>query len=347
MVTIALVIGRLGLAVLLTALVVDHGAESTQVDRAAPPEDGAPAADGAEPEAPPKPEIPRWRFRDDSRPIKVIVIAGSVGAWMRDPYHARLEKVCSKIEVHNLSKAALGGLALKQRFRDMAVKNPAVRPKSHPEHEYWVMVGAGVNNLYNPKGASHHLKNLMAMAHNAGMWVVGLTPTPWGKRTHTKHQGYEGLTRRKATQHVTDFMMVELTPAEALGKYADKRPFGVDPPFLGYELPDIPVDLYDSALRDREAEPYDTEDMRARLAKDPDWQRTHRDLDETSRAAALDADAKLAAEMPRWHMRPDLHAFDDVHPNAEGHRLIAATICPKLPERWSCDCAALDESPQG
>ena len=39
--------------------------------------------------------------------------------------------------------------------------------------------------------------------------------------------------------------------------------------------------------------------------------------------------------------KKELRAFDHIHPNAEGHLLLAKTICPKAPESWGCDCTKL------
>jgi hypothetical protein len=49
-----------------------------------------------------------------------------------------------------------------------------------------------------------------------------------------------------------------------------------------------------------------------------------------------------ARAVPQWFMRKDLQAFDHIHPNMEGHRIIAKTACPSLPEAWSCDCTRID-----
>jgi lysophospholipase L1-like esterase len=51
----------------------------------------------------------------------------------------------------------------------------------------------------------------------------------------------------------------------------------------------------------------------------------------------------MAADVPRWFMKPDYQAFDHVHPNEEGHRIIAEVTCPKLPASWGCDCSKLEK----
>ena len=66
--------------------------------------------------------------------------------------------------------------------------------------------------------------------------------------------------------------------------------------------------------------------------------REHAHLDEATRVLLFESEALMAAELPRWYLRPELRSFDHIHPNAEGHRLIAATICPKVPENWGCTC---------
>jgi hypothetical protein len=50
------------------------------------------------------------------------------------------------------------------------------------------------------------------------------------------------------------------------------------------------------------------------------------------------SDAATAAEIPRWFLREELRSFDHIHPNSEGHRLIAEAACPRLPASWGCEC---------
>ncbi len=280
------------------------------------------------------------RFRDAQRPVKVVVLHGSVGAWQQKPYHQRLEKVCKNVEVENLSKAGLGAWAIKQRFKELVVRDPSFDPKARPEQEFWLLFGAGLNSVTAWQKTNAQLRALVLLAHDEGMRVMGLTPTPWGTDKDAKFHGLDGLTRRKATQRVADFVLGKLTPAEALGSYASERP---DPnaPWDARELPDIGVDVYDSPLRDEDAEPRDASAIRAALEKSSSWKRAHADLSEDAREAALDADTKMGSEVPQYFMKPQLRAFDHIHPNAEGHRIIAQMICPKAPASWGCDCDAL------
>ena len=49
-----------------------------------------------------------------------------------------------------------------------------------------------------------------------------------------------------------------------------------------------------------------------------------------------------AMDVPKWYLKPELRSFDHIHPNTEGHRVIAKETCGQLPASWGCDCAALD-----
>jgi len=270
---------------------------------------------------------PAWRFRKDDRPVKVVVLAGSVGAYQKRPYHERLEEVCSAIEVQNLSKTGLGVFALKQRFKQQVLANSAVKPKTEGQ-EHWVLMAAGVNNLYAPESANLHLENIFALAHDKGYRTVALTPTPWGSADAKQHQGLEGLSRRDATQLVTDFVMGRLDAVTAFGAKAAARP-------------EVAVDLYDSPLRDSAAEIGDVTKMRAALLADRRWAKAHAGDDGATRALVLEADAQRAAAVPQWFMKAALRGFDGVHPNSDGHRIVAQVVCPQLPANWSCDCAKL------
>jgi lysophospholipase L1-like esterase len=192
-----------------------------------------------------------------------------------------------------------------------------------------------------PRSTNHHLKNLTVLAHINDIKVLAISPTPWGSEGQSKHKGIEGLKRRRATQLVTDFLTGRIGAEEALGEHARKRPAGASADWDPIELPDIAVDVYDSPLRARDASPRDAAKLRKALEKDRDWQKDHADLSEEQKSAELDADAKDAAEVPLWFMSPGYRAFDDVHPNTDGHRVIAQMVCPNLPLDWGCECDKL------
>ena len=281
-----------------------------------------------------------WRFRDSTRPIKVAVVAGSIGAYPKGPFHKRLAEACSNVEVKNLSKTGIGAFAMKQVFKDQVVDNWSVRPGKTDGDEHWLMFAAGVNSIGMPKSTNHHLRRLMVMAHKQGMKVLALSPAPWGTEKGSKFQGLEGLNRRKATQLVTDFLLGKVAPEPALGEHVKARK-GTPDKFDSSELPDVAVDIYDSPLRDTDAAQRDVQTMREKIGNERSWKKAHKELDEATRAAQLEADAWMAADVPRWFMKSDYHAFDHVHPNEEGHRIIAEVTCPKLPQSWGCDCAKL------
>lgn len=297
------------------------------------PEPGAAATPAPEVEPP-----PTWRFKQKDRPVKVVVLAGSIGAWPKQPYAERLASLCSNVEVRNLSKVGFGALQLKQRFRQQLLDNPYVNLRN-PELEYWLVFQGGLNSVGTPERTNHDIRELFTLAHARGLKVVAFSLTPWGDDSDAKRwRGPAGLRYLRATRTVVDFVLGSLSPREALGDYVSKRAAGADAPWQPEELPDVAVDLYRSALREASAPLRDVEAMRAALAKDALWKRQHAGLDEEARAAALEADAAEAAEVPRWFLRADLRSFDHIHPNAEGHRLIAETACPQLPASWGCSC---------
>lgn len=281
-----------------------------------------------------------WRFRDDSKPVKVVVLAGSIGAYQRNPYHRRIAEVCANVEVKNLSKTGAGAWPLKQHFKKQVLQNKSLDLEADGI-EPWLLMGASVNSIGSPRSTNNHMKNTVVLAKMAGMKVVGLSPPPWGSNKDSRFDGLEGLARVKSTRLVTDWMLGTLTAAEALGQHAQSRPAGVDGDWVDLERYDIAVDLYDSPMRDTAATPRDLEKMEGLLAKNRQWAREHADLDEEAMATALAADAQLASEVPQWFMRKELHAFDHIHPNEEGHRIIAEVTCPSLPASWGCDCSAL------
>jgi len=320
----------LALAVLGAWLSPPHA----RADRAAQP--AVEPAPGAEPAEAPEPP-PTWRFRKDDKPVKVVVLAGSIGAWPRGPYSQQLERLCANVEVRNVSKTGLGAWALKQRFEQQVLENPYLRWGVEGQ-EYWLVFGGGLNSVGNPKSTNHHMRRLFELAHRRGMKVVGLTLTPWGDDRDKRWRGVSGLRSRRMTQHVVDFTMGRLTPEQALGNLASSRRVAADAPWDPSELADVSIDLYDSPLRDLDAPLRDLDQTRELLAKSKEWQRAHAELDELQRTTKLEADAVALAENPRWYLRPELRSFDHIHPNEQGHRLIAEIMCPSLPASWGCTC---------
>jgi hypothetical protein len=275
----------------------------------------------------------------------VVVLAGSIGAGRRHSYAVQLGKLCENIEVKNLSKTGLGAWGLKKRFRQQVLKNRRI-PFSAPDREYWLVFGGGLNSVAMPENTNWQVRELARLAHRRGIRVVALSLTPWGDEADSRRwAGVAGLRYRRATQKVVDFVMGRLSPREALGAHARRRTKGADAPWRPEELPDVAVDLYDSALRDASAEPRDLQAMRDALASDRSWQRAHAKLPEDERARVLEQDARLAAQIPRFYLREDLRSFDDIHPNALGHRLIAEIACPALPRSWGCSCPPAVETP--
>ena len=64
-------------------------------------------------------------------------------------------------------------------------------------------------------------------------------------------------------------------------------------------------------------------------------------MSDAARALRLQQDAEELSRLPRWYMRKELQGFDPIHPNKQGHRLIAEILCPSLPDNWDCHCEAL------
>lgn len=280
---------------------------------------------------------PTWRWRKADKPVKVVVLAGSIGAYKRNPYSQQLAGMCPNVEVRNISVTGLGAWALKKHFEAQVLGNNYLRWNVEGE-EYWLVFGGGLNSVGNPKSNAHHMRRLFELAHRRGMKVVGLTISPWGDDSDKRWRGLAGLGARRNTQRSVDFVMGRLDPKAALGNFAEKRKAGADAPWQPGELPDVAVDLYDSPLRNPEAPLRDLDEMRALLQKDKKWQRAHADLDEGQRQTKLEADAHRVAETPRWYLRPELRSFDHIHPNEDGHTIIAAEICAQVPASWGCTC---------
>lgn len=279
-----------------------------------------------------------WRFKKDDRPIKAVVVGGSVTAWPRGSFGHFIEAACPRVEVKRKGKARLGSAQLKSRFYWQVVRNRRVKSEDH--EALWLIFQGGLNSIATPEMTNRDTADIFKMAHKKGMKVLALTVGPWGAQSDKRRWRYaNGLRYKRYTQSTVDFVMGRLSVQEALGRFAVNRDA---PQWLPEEKPDIAIDLYDSPLRDKDAELVEEEVARRYTERNP-WVREQLKglASDAERKEALAAFVQEVRELPRWFMKKELHAFDHIHPNMEGHRLMAQTICPELPSEWSCSCEAM------
>jgi len=284
---------------------------------------------------------PSWRFTLHDRPVKVVLLAGSIGAYRDRPYGALLHQWCENAEIRNVSRVGFGAPQLLTHFQRTVLENPQV-PIGAPNREMWLLYGGGLNSIGSYTRTNHATNRLFRLAHRRGFSVVGMTLTPWGEDggDDQRWQGGSALTALTHTRRAVDFVLGRIAPRAALGPFAERRGPGVtaDAPWTAAERADVTVDLYDSRLRARDAEPWPIERARERIREFPRWRLMHHDLSEEQRAAQLERDARFLAEAPRWFLRREYRGFDHIHPNRAGHQVIAETACPRLPESWGCRC---------
>lgn len=284
---------------------------------------------------------PNWRFSVHSRPVKVVLLAGSIGAFRDRPYGALIHQWCERAEIRNVSRVGMGAPQLFTHFQDAVLGNPNV-PVGARNTETWLLFGGGLNSVGLPSRTNYAMHRLFRLAHRRDFHVVALTLTPWGAdgTRDERWAGARGLHAMQSTRRVVDYVMGRLTPEEALGPFANRRPRGValSAPWTSSERPDVAIELYDSALRDRGAAPWPIERTRAMLREDRRYRSSHASLSAPARAAQLDADAQILSDAPRWFLRPEYRGFDHIHPNRQGHEAMARAMCPSLPESWGCSC---------
>ena len=139
---------RVGAALALGGLLLAGRAHAGEGDV-----ERAPAA----PETSDAPAPPTWRFKRADRPVKVVVLAGSIGAWPRGSYADRIQEMCSEVEVKNLSTVGMGAYALKRRFIEQVLRNWNLR-WNDPLLEYWLIFQGGLNSVGTPEAANHHIR---------------------------------------------------------------------------------------------------------------------------------------------------------------------------------------------
>ncbi|MCC6623841.1 MAG: hypothetical protein IT385_21460 [Deltaproteobacteria bacterium] len=275
-----------------------------------------------------------WGFAEADKPVKVIVLGGSVSAYGLGGYSQWLPSACARIEVKNIAKAKLGASALKDRFVAQVLKNKKVDPKAA---ETWLLFLGGLNSIGMPEQTNVDVAATLRMAFEAGFRTMGITVNPWGSEGDHRWKGAGGLAYAEHTKKAVDFVMGRLTPEQAFGKAGEGRTA-----YLPGELPEIGVDLWDSPLRHKDAAPR-AEKPTLHSVKTSAWVKQRlKDLDGEAREQALASFVTAARELPRWFMRPELIGFDAIHPNAAGHKEIARQICLRAPASWGCSCDVFD-----
>lgn len=283
--------------------------------------------------------VGRWRFEDDDKPVKVIVLGGSVSAYTLGGYAQWLSSICSDIELVNLSRSRLGAYELRQRFRQQVIKNR--RLDDEIRARTWLIFLGGLNSVGSPEKTNREVAKTMRVAKEAGLSTIGVTVNPWGSERDRRWKGVDGVAYWERTQRIVDFMLGRSSPAEAFGAkaVADREdPTRFDPG----ELPDIAVDIWDGSLRDRDAPLRDISRLE-RAARRSSWlegrlRRVEAEMRPQLRTLLL----AQAAELPRWFMKEEFVGFDAIHPNSRGHREIARAICAEVPESWGCGCDRLE-----
>ena len=89
-----------------------------------------------------KEPVGHWRYKDDTRPVKVIVIGGSLAHWGKGNFASFLAHSCRNVELKNRAKTGYGAPKLKLRFRRQFLQNRRVNLQDE-RFEYWLLFQGG------------------------------------------------------------------------------------------------------------------------------------------------------------------------------------------------------------
>ncbi len=268
-------------------------------------------------------------FKDASRPVKAVVLGGSISMYYRGNYGQFLQHGCKNLEVVNRAKVGAGGPALVKRLRRAVLGDRRLMAQVRGKKP-WLLFQGGLNSVYSPEMTAANLAKMFKLGKANGFQTFALTLTPWGDLKDKRFRGFEGVFYVRATKQINRFLLGKLTPDQALGARAKKRPHE----WMKGELPDRAVDVFHSGLRDSKA---------ALLPVAPLTRKFSRSRYRKRKAQK----AKLIAEaqaVPRNFLKKSYRDFDHIHPNSRGHRLLALKVCAKAPASWGCDCARIRRS---
>jgi len=264
-----------------------------------------------------------WRT---TRPIKAVVVGGSISMYFGGNFGQYLQFGCKNLEVLNRGKVGAGGSALAAILKDGVIGDSATF-SGMKSNNGWILFQGGLNSVGAPESTVYFLAKLFKTAHAAGLQVMALTLTPWGDGNDPRFADWRGLRLMRATEHVAAFVLGKLSPKVALGSRGDPHPEAWQPG----ELPKIGVDLLHSPLRDADAPLRASDALRQSFSQSQYRRQVHK-------KAELVAEAQT---VPRSFLQPKYRDFDHTHPNSSGHRLIAALACQQAPADWGCDCDAI------
>jgi hypothetical protein len=272
---------------------------------------------------------------DSPQPVQLVVHGGSVSAYRQGGYAQWLPAACKNIEVKSVAQEKLSAAALRHRFVTHVLRSASIDAKSR---ETWLVFLGGLNSINSPEWTNLEVSKTLELAHGAGFRTLALTFNPWGSEGDTRWRGGSGLEWFAKTQLGVDFLLGRLTPAEAFGEAA-----ATETSYRPGQLPEIAIDLWDSALRNRNA-PLRARNSVDHLVRGSSWVKARlKGLEGPEREAALEDWITRARALPQWFLRPELIGSDPVHPNSEGHKEIARAICARAPASWGCnDCSAYD-----
>lgn len=264
------------------------------------------------------------------RPIRAVVLGGSISMYYKGNYGQYLEFGCKNLEVVNRAKVGAGGPALVKRLNKEILGNKALMGELRAAKEHWLLFQGGLNSVWSPWMTNYNLAKMFAAASGGGFKTFALSLTPWGDDSDKRFRGWEGVWTHRATRKINSYLFGKLQPDAAFGRYGKDHAHE----WMKGEVPDVAVDLWNIGLRDKDAKLRDKAALEASFGKS-------RYRKETQNKAKLVEEARA---VPRNYLDKRFRDFDHIHPNSDGHRLMAVAACKRAPASWGCDCDRIAKS---
>ena len=236
---------------------------------------------------------------------QVLVLGDSIAAFPGANFGNVLQSACKNTLWRNISKSKLDANQLLKRLDNYLNDKTGKANWRHLPNPKYLIVFGGINSVENPAKTIEALRQIFVTAHSNEFIPIGLTLTPWGDLKDKRWRGANSVLTMAYTKRIVDFVMGRLNPRQALKETRMT--------WKGLEQPTIKIDLFDSELREKDADLWPTKNLKKSLLN-------HKTLGPYINSLKAEAQQKKLKKLvdayrsfPRWFLAKKYRSFDYIH----------------------------------